>query len=156
MNTQVRRGTTGDIQQLAPLFDLYRRFYGQATDLKLASCFLTERLERSESVLLLAHAGDTLLGFTQLYPSFSSVHARRTWILNDLFVTAYARRRGVARQLLQSAAGFARQDGALRLELETDHDNAAAQALYRGLGWVEFDQSLRFHLPLQAQVGLQA
>jgi ribosomal protein S18 acetylase RimI-like enzyme len=50
--------------------------------------------------------------------------------------------------LLSSAAEFARADGALRLELETDHDNASAQALYRAMGWVPYDGTLRFRLPL--------
>ncbi len=150
MSALVRRATADDVEHLAPLFDLYRVFYGQPSDLALASDFLTERLTGNESVVLLAQDGDALPGFTQLYPSFSSVRARRTWILNDLFVAATARRRGVASRLLHSAAQFARGDGALRLELETDRDNAGAQALYRSLGWLEYDDSLRFHLPLQA------
>ena len=88
------------------------------------------------------------VGFTQLYPAFSSVSASRVWILNDLLVLPEARRMGVARALLSSAAEFARADGALRLELETDHDNASAQALYRAMGWVPYDGTLRFRLPL--------
>lgn len=156
MTALVRQATPDDVEHLALLFDRYRVFYGQAPDMTLASKFLTERLERGESVVLLAQDGDALLGFTQLYPSFSSVRARRTWILNDLFVDATARRRGVASLLLKWAAHFARGDGALRLELETDRDNTAAQALYRSLGWIEFHESLRFHLPLQTQVSLPA
>lgn len=156
MTASVRRATQSDVERLAPLFNCYRGFYGQAPDLALASGFLTQRMERDESVVLLAREGDAVHGFIQLYPSFSSVSARRTWILNDLFVAEHARRRGIASLLLQSAASFARADGALRLELETDRGNAAAQALYRSLGWVEYDESLRFHLPLQAQVGLDA
>lgn len=150
MTATVRRATADDIERLAPLFDLYRGFYEQPSDLSLASAFLTERLSCNESVVLLACEHDALPGFTQLYPSFSSVRARRTWILNDLFVAAGARRRGIARLLLQAAAQFARADGALRLELETDPANLAAQSLYRSLGWMEYDDSLRFHLPLQA------
>ena len=149
MTPTVLRATVGDVERLAPLFDLYRQFYRQPSDLALASCFLAQRLVRGESVVLLACDGEAVPGFTQLYPSFSSVHAQRTWILNDLFVAPGARRRGIARLLLQSAAEFAREDGALRLELETDRDNAAAQSLYRRVGWVEYDDSLRFHLPLQ-------
>lgn len=156
MTAPVRQASADDVERLAPLFDLYRGFYGQASDMLLASSFLAERLERDESVVLLAQEGVTTLGFTQLYPSFSSVRARRTWILNDLFVAASARRRGIASLLLQSAAQFAHGNGALRLELETDRDNHGAQALYRSLGWIEFDDTLRFHLPLHEQVGRSA
>ncbi len=148
MSVAVRRADSGDVQALAPLFDTYRGFYGQPSDLALANGFLAQRLGRGDSVVLVAGEEQALLGFTQLYPSFSSVQARRTWILNDLFVEASARRRGIGRLLLRAAADFARSDGALRLELETDHDNAAAQALYESLGWARYDHSQRYHLPL--------
>jgi ribosomal protein S18 acetylase RimI-like enzyme len=68
---------------------------------------------------------------------FSSVRTTRTWILNDLYVDAAARRKGVARALLDAAADFAREDGAAGICLETTLDNAAARALYRGAGWHE-------------------
>ncbi len=154
MTAHARRATADDVRHLAPLFDRYRQFYGQASDIALACTFLANRLGNDESVVLLAQDGETLLGFTQLYPSFSSVRARRTWILNDLFVATDARRRGIASLLLRSAAEFARGEGALRLELETNHDNQGAQALYRSLGWIAFDESLRFHLPLHEPVRL--
>jgi ribosomal protein S18 acetylase RimI-like enzyme len=69
--------------------------------------------------------------------------------LNDLFVDRSARRQGAARLLLQHAEAFARDTGALRIELETDHDNHTAQALYRGLGWHPYEGTLRFRLPLR-------
>jgi ribosomal protein S18 acetylase RimI-like enzyme len=55
----------------------------------------------------------------------------------------------VARALLAAAADFARADGALRLELETDHDNHTAQALYQAMGWTLYDGTLRYRLPLR-------
>jgi len=36
-------------------------------------------------------SADQLMGFAQLYPSFSSVSMKRLWILNDLFVSSEAR-----------------------------------------------------------------
>jgi len=106
-------------------------------------------MERDESVVLLAWRDEQAVGFVQLYPAFSSVSASRTWILNDLLVVPEARRLGVARALLSAAADFARDDGALRLELETDHDNHGAQALYRDMGWTLYDGTLRYRLPLR-------
>ena len=81
--------------------------------------------------------------------AFSSVSATHVWILNDLLVLPEARRGGVARALLTAAADFARADGALRLELETDHDNHTAQALYQAMGWTLYDGTLRYRLPLR-------
>ena len=148
MTTVVRRTGLTHLDVVARLFDQYRGFYGQPSDPALARDFIRERMERDESVILLAWVDDAAVGFTQLYPAFSSVSASRVWILNDLLVLPEARRKGVARALLSSAAEFARADGALRLELETDHDNASAQALYRAMGWVPYDGTLRFRLPL--------
>jgi GNAT superfamily N-acetyltransferase len=148
MQPPITRATRDDAEAIAPLFDLYRRFYGQPADLARARAFIGERLAHGESVILLARHEGGVAGFTQLFPSFSSVSAGRTWVLNDLFVHPDARRHGLARALLAAAAGFARTDGALRLELETDHDNHTAQALYRAMGWEPYDGTLRFRLGL--------
>ena len=148
MTTVVRRTGLTHLDVVARLFDHYRGFYGQPSDPALARDFIRERMERDESVILLAWVDDAAVGFTQLYPAFSSVSASRVWILNDLLVLPEARRKGAARALLSAAADFARADGALRLELETEHDNATAQALYRAMGWVPYDGTLRFRLPL--------
>src|SRR5208337_3271218 len=67
----------------------------------------------------------------------------RLWILNDLFVSPGARKRGVGVALLQRAEEFARQTNAKGLELETWVNNIPAQHLYEKCGWkrnVEFYQ----------------
>ena len=137
--TDIRRATLDDLDHVAPLFDAYRRFYGQAADVGRAKDFLRERLQRGESAILLAMQDGSALGFTQLYPIFSSVRTARTWLLNDLYVVEQARRGGVARALLDAAADFARAQGAAGLMLETMRDNAPARALYRAAGWHEDD-----------------
>ena len=77
-NILVQRATLADLDLIAPLFDAYRQFYQQAPDLALARAFLRKRLERDESVILLALRPDrSAAGFTQLFPSFSSAKARR-------------------------------------------------------------------------------
>jgi len=136
---RIRRADLADLPALAPLFDAYRRFYGQPGDVERAKDFLRERLARDESMVLLAERHGVAVGFTQLYPMFSSVRTARVWVLNDLFVVAEARRGGVARALLDAAADFARAEGARGLMLETARDNTAARALYRAAGWHEDD-----------------
>jgi len=136
MNDTVRRATVGDLDQLVPLFDGYRQFYGEASDLSLARQFLTERMSRGESVVLIAEGPDgTAIGFAQLFPSFCSVRAAPIYILNDLFVALAARRRGVGALLLKIAAETGRAAGAVRLELSTAITNVPAQKLYQKLGW---------------------
>ena len=133
----ISRAGPADLDALALLFDAYRQFYGQSSDVPRARDWLRSRLRVGESVVLLARRGGAMLGFVQLYPMFSSVRTAKTWILNDLYVDANARRGGIARSLLDAAAKFAREDGAAGISLETTQDNAAARALYRAAGWNE-------------------
>jgi ribosomal protein S18 acetylase RimI-like enzyme len=132
----LRRAAATDLDALAPLFDAYRRFYEQPADLALARAFLEARLARDESVVFVADAGQGLVGFCQLYPSWCSVAAGRIFVLYDLFVVEQARRGGAGRALMQAAQDFAREAGAVRVDLATAHANTRAQALYESLGWM--------------------
>src|SRR6185312_8843763 len=136
MNFSVDQAGIRDLDTVAGLFDAYRQFYEQPPDPDGSRRFLRERFQLQESLVLLARGGGGEgLGFTQLYPLFSSVRAVRTWLLNDLFVAPQARRQGVGAALLREAAVRARERGAARLSLSTALDNAPAQALYESLGW---------------------
>ena len=143
----ITRAGPADLDALSVLFDGYRQFYGQPSDLPRARDWLRSRLRVGESVVLVAKRGGKTVGFAQLYPMFSSVRTARTWILNDLFVDSTARRKGVARALLDAAAAFAREDGAAGIALETMRDNDAARALYRAAVWNE-DATQWYSLPL--------
>jgi len=133
---RVRTATVADLDAVAPLFDAYRAFYGRASDPDAALAFLRARAERGEAVVLVAEperAG--VVGFAQLYPTFSSLSLSRVVVLNDLFVAPAARGRGVAGQLVDAAAAHARRWGAARLELATQRTNARALALYAAKGF---------------------
>ncbi len=96
MEVTIRQATTDDIEEIAKLFDAYRVFYEQGSDLSLAQEFLGNRLNNLESVIFCAYTSDEhCVGFAQLYPSFSSVSAKRIWILNDLFVLESVRGMGI-------------------------------------------------------------
>jgi len=142
----VRRAGLGDLDDVAPLFDGYRQFYGQPSDLAAARAFLAERLRRDESVIFVAIADDVTLGFTQLSPSFSSVSVRRLWILNDLFVSPAARRGGVGRRLLERARDWAVETDAKGLTLTTAVTNSAARSLYESCGWRRDDEFAHYQL----------
>jgi GNAT superfamily N-acetyltransferase len=122
------------LDSLAELFDAYRQFYGQAPDLARAREFLAGRMDGGESVVFLALDGPQGLGFTQLYPVFSSVATAPMWLLNDLYVTPGARGRGVGAALLERARVHALESGASQLMLETATDNPA-RSLYERCGW---------------------
>jgi GNAT superfamily N-acetyltransferase len=136
MTDNVRRASIQDLDRLAPLFDAYRRFYGQQSNLVVARRFLSDRLSRNESVVLLAERRDgAAVGFVQLYPTFSSILAAPMYLLSDLYVTPHARQQGVGTLLLKSAVETARAAGAVRLELSTAITNVSAQRRYESLGW---------------------
>ena len=75
-----------------------------------------------------------IIGFTQLYRTYSSVSMQAFFILNDLYVLPEFRRKGAGEKLLKGAKELC---GKLRfkgLALETANDNPAQQ-LYEKLGW---------------------
>ena len=134
---KVRQAGIGDLDALVPLFDAYRQFYKRNTDPPAAREFLFKRFQHQQSVIFIAHDDEgAAIGFTQLYPLFSSLTLVRTFVLYDLFVAPSARRTGAARQLLRAAADYGRAVGAGALELSTATDNVsrATPLRVRGVG----------------------
>lgn len=144
----ITQADSGDLEALVPLFAAYRSFYEQPYDEAAARAFLADRIGNRESVIFIARIESRAVGFTQLYPIFSSVGASRTWLLNDLYVDESARRRGVGAALLDAAREHGRATGATSLTLQTTTDNAAAQALYQKHGWIRQDGFCWYDLPL--------
>jgi ribosomal protein S18 acetylase RimI-like enzyme len=148
---QVRQATTDDVGAVAPLFALYREFYGKPYDEPAAAAFLRARLDQAQSVVLVAEADGRPVGFTQLYPGFSSVSAAPAWTLNDLYVLEAARGTGAASALMERAEALAREAGAAYLRLETGRDNTVAQRLYARQGYHVEDGNLHYEKRLQRQ-----
>jgi ribosomal protein S18 acetylase RimI-like enzyme len=147
----VRQATLLDLDLLVPLFDEYRQFYRRSSDLSLARQFLLDRLRQNQSIVFLALRQDgSVVGFTQLFPSFSSASAARIFNLNDLYVQPEARRMGVGSLLLSAAASFGRSAGAVRLTLSTEVTNAAARALYETEGWMRQADFYVYNLSLDS------
>lgn len=127
---KVIRASVKHLSQLAVLFDAYRVFYEQESDLKGSEKFLRERMEQEQSVIFAVEENNRLLGFTQLYPLFSSTRMRRTWLLNDLFVAQNQRGKGISKLLMEAAKEHARKTGAFGLSLETQKSNTVGNNLY--------------------------
>ena len=131
----IKIATLADLDSLAELFDLYRVFYEQKSDIDGAKGFLRDRLTNKESVIFIAFDDNNPIGFVQLYPSFSSVSMNRTWVLNDLYVKKTVRGKGLGEQLLKKAINFAESTGAKGVSLETGKENLTAQRLYEKMGF---------------------
>ncbi len=146
----VRQAALSDLEALVPLFDGYRQFYGRTSNVQAAREFLKARFNHGESVLFIAFESSDPVGFTQLYPSFSSVSLARTFVLNDLFVVEFVRRKGVASKLMAAAVEFAGAMSAVRISLSTATTNETAQALYQSAGWKRDEQFFAYHFAIQA------
>lgn len=147
---RVEQATPRDVELIAPLFDQYRVFYGQDSDVGAALRFLKERLESGEAAVFMAVTGEggerRAGGFAQLYPSFSSVTVQRLWILNDLFVVAGERGQGLGTLLLKEVREFAGITGAKGVTLTTMGNNTGAQRLYEGQGYVRDNEFYTYDL----------
>ena len=147
---QIIRVQLEHAELIAPLFDAYRQFYKQSSNLAGAREFVTERLKKDQSVIFLAveekDGSPRGIGFTQLYPSFSSTNMRRLWILNDLYVSPNARKKGIGEALMERARQWAVETGAEGLSLETAVDNRTAQRLYEKLGYKKDEVYFRYNL----------
>lgn len=136
------------LEEVAKLFDQYRVFYQKTSDLEAARRFIKQRFESQDSTLILARKDDQAVGFTQLYPSFSSISMQRLWILNDLFVVELHRGQGIAKLLMRRAEKYAHETNAVRIILATQTTNTAAQALYESLDYIKDEAFYHYMLRL--------
>lgn len=138
-----------DVDKLVPLFNAYRVFYKQPSDLGAASKYLSTRLTNNEMISFLALAEDnTPAGFINVYPTLSSVSLSHTWILNDLFIAPDYRRMGLAEDLMQEVKNKAKANGVSSMRLVTTPDNENAQKLYKKQGW-----ALNYYLTFTTKTG---
>ena len=145
---EIYQATMEDLEGVSNLFNLYRIFYENASDLKGARAYIKERLENKDSIIFVVKNKQAYVGFTQLYPTFSSISMKRAWILNDLYVEAEARKQGIGEMLLQKAKDYAIETGAKSITLSTAPDNYCAQRLYTKHGYIRETQYYQYELSL--------
>jgi len=141
--------TEGDLEELLPLLRGYCEFYGtDPSDEALLdlSRWLLENPE--DGVQLLARNEDgQAIGFSTVYWTWRTMHASRIAVLEDIFVAAEARGRGVATELIRDALARAREHGAADLTWQTAKTNERAQSVYGRLGAERDDRWLDYSLP---------
>ncbi|MBS4205001.1 GNAT family N-acetyltransferase [Lederbergia citrea] len=145
---EVYQATIEDLDGVSHLFNLYRVFYQQTSDLEGAKTYIKERLEKQDSVIFVVKEKQKYVGFTQLYPTFSSISMKRAWILNDLYVDVEARKQGIGEMLLHKAKDYAIELGAKSISLSTAPDNYYAQRLYEKSGYIRDSQFYHYELGL--------
>lgn len=140
MKNSIRKANLQDLAQLSQLFDEYRTFYHKSSDFSAAQQFLSERLENNDSEIFVAEDGSQLVGFTQLYPLFSSTRMKRYWLLNDLYVNPNFRGKGFSKALIERAKQLCRESDSCGMYLETGKDNQIGNQLYPGAGFKKYDE----------------
>ena len=131
---QIAPVSVAEYGELLPLIAAYQRFY-EVEWIRRASVTTPSSAASSTPAtrVLLGcprrRAG--FLGYACLYWHFSSTEAVETVLMNDLYVDAEARGRGVGRALIEAGAEVARQRGAARLQWATAPDNHTAQRALR-------------------------
>lgn len=141
---QIKRAHEGHLNELAVLFDDYRVFYRKERNLEGAKGFLSERILKKESVIFVALLEEKLVGFTQLYPLFSSTNMMPIWLLNDLFVAKEHRGKQISKGLIKAAQEHCKITKANGISLETEKNNVPGNALYLKMGFA-IDQEHNFY-----------
>lgn len=133
------------LDALVELFDAYRVWYEKPSDTKEAKVFLAGLMERGESVVYIAQAANgEFVGFTQLYPLYSSTRMKRIWLLNDLYVKPEYRGKGISKALMERAKALAKETDAVEILLETQRSNEIGNQLYPAVGF-ELNTDFNFY-----------
>jgi ribosomal protein S18 acetylase RimI-like enzyme len=123
----VRRAVPGDEDEVAR--------FEEALDNRVVSDETKRFLEDARHHLLLGYLDDRPAGFLSAVEVFHP-DKRSELFLNEVGVMEGARRRGVARALLDELKRIGRERGCVSMWVLTDEHNAAAMRLYRGTGGV--------------------
>ncbi len=96
--------------------------------------------------VILAYEGDACQGFALFFPNYSTFVAKPGLFLEDLFVKADARGRGIGLALLRRLAKIARERDYGRLEWNVLDWNEPAIGFYKKLGAVPMDEWTTFRV----------
>jgi len=134
---QIKQCNESYLEQLVELFEEYRLFCGSEPSPSDTKEFLKKLIRNQESVIFIAldTATDRVMGFVNLYPSYSTLALQRLWILNDLGVSGDYRGKGVSKALILKVQAYAKETHAIRIELKTQCTNTTARSLYKSIGF---------------------
>ncbi|MET2983976.1 GNAT family N-acetyltransferase [Aureibaculum conchae] len=137
-----KKADSSDLDSLSTVFNNYRMFYQKEFDVKGALSFLAERIQKEDSEIFVAlNDNNQVVGFVQLYPLFSSTRMKKYWLLNDLYVNAEYRGKGISIQLIEMAKGLVRKTDACGMYLETGKTNVVGNNLYPKAGFKIYDST---------------
>lgn len=148
LNTKIYKATPADANIIGPVFDLYRIFYKQKSNIKEACRYIKARLEGNESIIFFIKDKERCIGFTQLYPTFDSVNLRKKIVLYDLYICEDYRRKGNGKILMDAAKDYAQLNKFGSIELSTNKGNIQGQSLYEALGYIRDQEFYSYDLEI--------
>jgi GNAT superfamily N-acetyltransferase len=142
----VTRVGDDDLVELLPLLRAYCDFYRvDPSDEDLVDlCRALIADPDREGLQLIARNEDArAVGFATIYWTWSTTHAGRLGVMNDLFVAEGSRGAGVAERLIEACRQECASRGVRRLAWQTAPENRRAQAVYERIGatrelWVDY------------------
>ena len=148
MQYELHQANLNDYKIISPIFDQYRLFYKQESDIEGARKYIKERLKNNEAIIFFININNKCAGFTQLYPTFDSVRLRKKIVLYDLFVCKEFRRQGFGKVLMNAAKEYAELNSFGSIELSTAKTNLVGQSLYESLGYIQDQEFYSYDLEI--------
>jgi len=141
MAVNVRAAAPGDIPQLLSLIRRYWEFERIAGFEALRIEMLLQRLlvEPRLGAVWVAEESGRLVGYLVAATLLSLEHGGLMAEVDELFVLAEARSRGIGARLLAAAEAALAARGCVRLQLQLGADNGVARAFYEGRGYCARD-----------------
>ena len=137
----VRRARADDFERVAELIRTHVRNFYQRPDppLDRIRALLGTLFWGKEGVILLAEEGGRIVGFAILYFTFSTEHADKIAVLNDVHVVEGVRRGGVGGALFDACRSFAKENEFAYLTWQVTKDNQQAQKFFERMGGTRQD-----------------
>ncbi len=145
MNEGVTMSRAGP-DDVARLVELMTEFYAEAgfpPNPERAAAAFVPLIERSElGRVWLVRTDGASVGYVVLTLCYSMEYGGRSAYVDDLCIRAPYRARGLGRSALEHVRRACEALEIRAVHLEVDRNNPAAQALYRGFGFVETERQL--------------
>src|SRR5690349_20841495 len=145
---EIRPARTEEIEEMLPLIRAYCEFYEtEPNDAGLREMFEILINDPDQGAVFIARHEGRAVGFATLDWKWSSLKAARVGYLEDLFVDAGTRGRGIADALIAACAERCREFGRTAMQWMTAPSNHRAQRVYDRTGagsdtYLEYDLEL--------------
>lgn len=137
----VHPASDGDFEAVVQMINALMSYQGLEGDVPVSAEKLkADTLGCGHPRVIVAQAGDELIGYALYFSTYSSRYGRKCRYIEDIFVYEEHRRAGVGRALMEYIFGEAAAEGCLRVEWSCLDANDNARRFYLSLGAVPLDE----------------